>query len=77
MALSRALVPVDYTNGDRFDHDPALAQPPYPVLEPIRRLAASPAGSDEARFLNVAALRARNRLAHALDQAHAALEGAR
>jgi hypothetical protein len=75
VAISRAMVPMDYTTGDRFSHDPALAQPPYPVLDPVRRLAASPAGSDQARFLATAATRACNRLAHALDEANAALLG--
>lgn len=73
VAVGRAIVPMDYTSGDRFDHDPALAQAAYPVLDPLRRLAASPAGSDEARFLSVAATRACNRLGFALDQAVAAL----
>jgi N-acetylated-alpha-linked acidic dipeptidase len=75
VAVSRALVPMDYTTGDRFDHDPALKQAPYPVLDPVRKLAAARAGSDEARFLTVAATRACNRLAFALDQAGAALQG--
>jgi N-acetylated-alpha-linked acidic dipeptidase len=76
MAASRALVPMDYTQGDRFDHDPALGLSPVPVLDPIRQLAALPAGSEAAAFAEVAAVRARNRLAHALDQAAAALAGA-
>jgi Peptidase family M28 len=74
-AVARAIVPMDYTSGDRFDHDPALAQAPYPVLNSVRALAAAEAGSDEARFLAVAAVRARNRLGFALDQAIGALEG--
>jgi hypothetical protein len=65
-------VPVDYTSGDRFDHDPALPQSPWPVLDPLRALAATPDGSDEAKFAAVAAVRAANRLRHALDQAIAA-----
>lgn len=77
VAVSRAMVPMDYTTGDRFDHDAALAQAPYPVLDPVRRLAAARAGSDEARFLAVAATRACNRLAFALDQANAALRECR
>jgi len=77
VAVSRALVPMDYTTGDRFGHDPALGQAPYPVLDPVRRLAAARPGSDEARFLAVAATRACNRLAFALDQANAALQGCR
>ena len=75
VATARAMVPMDYTTGDRFSHDPALAQAPYPVLDAVRRLAASPAGSDQARFLTTAATRACNRLAYALDEATAALLG--
>ena len=74
MRVSRALVPVDYTSGDRFDHDPALAQAPYPVLDPVRRLASAAADTDEARFAAVGARRALNRLAFALDEANSALE---
>ncbi len=74
MAVSRALVPMDYTRGDRFDHDPALAQNPYPVLDPVRALAASAPDSEERRFRLVAARRACNRLGHALAMAIGALE---
>jgi hypothetical protein len=74
VAVSRAIVPMDYTTGDRFDHDPALAQAPYPVLDPVRALAAAAAGSDQARFLTVAAVRACNRLGFALDEASATLQ---
>jgi hypothetical protein len=72
MAASRALVPVDYTSGDRFSHDPALPQAPWPVLDPIRALAAA-SGPDAIRFATVAAVRARNRMLHALQQASLAL----
>ncbi len=74
--VSRALVPVDYSRGDRFDHDPALPQNPWPALDPVRALAPLAAGSDAARFQNVAAMRARNRVAAALRTAVAALDGA-
>jgi hypothetical protein len=73
MAASRAMVPMDYTSGNRFEPDPALGQSAYPVLDPIRRLAALSDGSDAAKFANVAAKRAANRLAHALDEAVAGL----
>ncbi len=69
MRMSRALVPMDYTSGDRFAHDPALALPAWPTLQPLRALAGAAAGSDEARFLTVGAVRARNRVAHALREA--------
>lgn len=71
--LSRALVPLDYTRGDRFAHDPAMPLPAWPVLDPMRRLAAATAGTDEAKLLTVSARQARNRVLHALREAMAAL----
>jgi hypothetical protein len=69
-------VPLDYTTGDRFSHDPALDQSPWPVLDKLRALAEAAPGSDAAKFLTVAARRACNRLGFALDQAIAALRAA-
>ena len=74
LAVAHALVPVDYSTGDRFGQDPALAQAAYPSLQPLRRLATLPAESDEAKFLTVRMMRARNRVAVALNEANAALE---
>jgi hypothetical protein len=74
MAVSRALVPIDYTQGDRFTHDPALGFNPWPSLDAIRALVG--AAGDAAKFQAVAAVRARNRVAHALDLALAALREA-
>lgn len=68
-ALSRTLVPLDYTQGDRFDHDPATPQGIYPALQALRRLPGVPAGSDEARFLDITFRRACNRVGVALAQA--------
>ena len=73
-AVSRAMVPLDYTGGDRFEPDPALPMPAYPLLQPLRRLASLPAGSDQARFLTVTLTRIRNRFVHALGEADAALD---
>ena len=74
MKLSRHLVPVDYVGGDRFAQDAALSQSPYPLLDPLRRLQAAREGSDEAGFLNVAAIRARNKMVQALHDALAVLD---
>ncbi|MFI4997366.1 MAG: aminopeptidase, partial [Hyphomicrobiales bacterium] len=76
MRVSRALVPLDYTEGDRFSHDPALPQPAWPALQKLRDLAQAKPGSDAAHFLAVAATRARNRLSHGLRQALEALDEA-
>ncbi len=72
MRMSRALVPMNYTSGDRFAHDPALPLPAWPTLRPLREFAGTAPGSDEARFRAVGAVRARNRMAHALRQANEA-----
>jgi hypothetical protein len=76
MRVSRAMVPIDYTFGDRFTHDPALAPPAWPTLQPLRGLAATDAGSADAYLETVSAMRARNRVQHAVDQALAAVEAA-
>lgn len=73
VATSRAMVPMDYTSGDRFEPDPALTQTPYPILDPLRRLAAAASDSGETRFFAVSAKRGLNRLVHALNQATTAL----
>ncbi|AMY68873.1 M28 family peptidase [Frigidibacter mobilis] len=73
IALSRALVPLDFTAGDRFVHDPALAAAPYQVLNPIRALAASPPDTDAARFAAVSARQALNRVVWMLEGAAASL----
>jgi hypothetical protein len=72
--VARALVPVDYTDCDPFDHDPATPMGPYPGLQPLRDLAGMAEGSDAARFLEVRLVRARTRVAVALASACAALE---
>lgn len=76
MRASRALVPADYTAGDRFLHPHALPMPPWATLQPIRDLAATAAGTDAEKFAAVDALRARNRVAHALREARAAIADA-
>ncbi|NKC30083.1 M28 family peptidase [Falsiroseomonas selenitidurans] len=76
MRASRALVPVDYTPGDRFSHAAALPLPPWAVLQPIRDLAATTPGTDAEKFAAVDAMRARNRMRHALREAQAAIDAA-
>lgn len=75
MALSRILVPLDYATTDRFTHDAALPIPDWAALQPLRDLAATKPGTDDAHLHEVAARRAANRLAHALRTANALLEG--
>jgi hypothetical protein len=74
--ISRALVPLDYTEGDRFRHDAALPQAAWPVLQGLRELAAAKPDSDQAKFNAVGAARASNRLLHALEQVSRAASAA-
>ncbi|CAM5762929.1 M28 family peptidase [Bosea minatitlanensis] len=74
MAISRSLVPVESSTGDRFGHDPALSQPAWPALQPLRALSKTQVNSDEACFSVVSAVRARNRVAYALREAKAVCE---
>jgi hypothetical protein len=74
IAVSRALVQLDYTECDRFEQDPAIAAPPYPSLRPVREMAGVGKGTDRFNFLSVGAARARNRIAWGLRQAVAALD---
>ncbi len=74
MALSRALIPIDYATSDRFAHDPALPVPDWAVLQPLRDLAATAPGSDAAHLHSVSARRAANKLGHALRCANAILD---
>jgi hypothetical protein len=76
MRASRALVPADYTAGDRFLHPHALPMPDWATLQPIRDLAATAPGSEAEKFAAVDALRARNRVAFALREAQAAIDDA-
>jgi hypothetical protein len=68
-SLSRALVPIDYTRGDRFCHDPALSTPAVPALADCARLAGLQVGSVEALCLASRLKRAANRVENGLREA--------
>jgi Peptidase family M28/PA domain len=76
MLASRALVPLNYTYGDRFRHDPALALPPWPALEGLRTLAMTPDDSPDSPFCVAHARQTRNRVLYALREANEAFRGA-
>jgi hypothetical protein len=73
MRVSRLLVPLNYTTGNRFSHDSALPHPAWPSLAGLRELASLPQGSPDQPFYAVHARQCRNLAAHALREAHAAL----
>jgi hypothetical protein len=74
LAISRDLVMLEHSRGDRFIHEPALNQNAWPVLDSLRRLAAQPPGSDLFKFAHVDAVRSCNRLAWHLDKMAERLE---
>ncbi|MEM7121317.1 MAG: M28 family peptidase [Pseudomonadota bacterium] len=65
--LSRILVPLDYTRGPRFDHDPALAVPPLPILSLASDL--DNLDDDQRKFALAQLVRGRNRVVATLDEA--------
>ncbi|HEU5194719.1 MAG TPA: M28 family peptidase [Methylomirabilota bacterium] len=69
MRLSRVLVPLAYTTGDRFTHDLALPIPPLAGLQRARELATLDPQADAFKFAAAALVRERNRALHALDSA--------
>ncbi|HSB80643.1 MAG TPA: M28 family peptidase [Candidatus Methylomirabilis sp.] len=74
MAVGRELIPINYTRSGPFDHDTTLAVPPYPGLEPMRRLATLPPKGDEARQLCVALVRQQNKVSYHYRRAAAEVE---
>ena len=74
MRLSRVLVPLAYTSGDRFAHDLALPLPPLAGLQRARELAVLDPESDAFKFARAALVRERNRAVHAFDSAAAVVD---
>ena len=69
MRLSRVLVPLSYTSGDRFTHDLAVPLPPLAGLQRVRELTALDPDTDAFKFARAALVRERNRAVHAFDSA--------
>ncbi len=76
MRAGRHLVPLNYTSGERFHPDSALPHVAWPSLEGLRALARLDEGSPDTVFYVVHARQTRNRIAHALREANAALRTA-
>ncbi|MCY0093760.1 M28 family metallopeptidase [Hoeflea ulvae] len=76
MRVSRQMVPLDYTTGDRHRHDPSLPLPKWPSLEPLRRLAQETPGTDAFLLRQGPAMRAANRILSGLRAARAELAAA-
>jgi Iap family predicted aminopeptidase len=73
-AVEKPLVRLNYVQADPYAHDPALSQPPVPLLSPLDALLASAPGSDEHYEITTLLVRRRNRLLHELAQARRTLQ---
>lgn len=58
--IARVLVPINYSRGERFDHDPAIKFPAVPRLEAANRIASAP--GDHQSFLRTGLVREQNKL---------------
>jgi hypothetical protein len=74
LEMSHALVPVQHVTGDRYIPDPAVGLPTFASLRDLDLLAQSAPGSDQEKFIIVAARRAINRLAQSLLEANRAVQ---
>ena len=72
--LARILVPLNYTQGPRFDHDPALAVPPLPVLSAAGEL--DRLDETATKFALAQLVRGQNRVVAAMDEACRLVDGA-
>jgi hypothetical protein len=69
MALGRELIPINYCRSGPFEHDTTLPVPPFPGLEPTRRLGVLSPKSDDARQVAVGLVRQRNKVCYHLSNA--------
>jgi hypothetical protein len=73
-AVEKPLVRLNYVQTDPYAHDPALSQPPVPLLAPLDALLSSAPGSDRHYEITTLLVRRRNRILHELAQARRALQ---
>jgi len=74
LELGRILIPIDYTKGGRYSHDPAIPIPSFPDLEALGQLHRFARESNEYRFLKTQLLRGRNKVLDALKRAGREME---
>lgn len=74
LELGRILIPIEYTRGERYSHDPATPIPPFPDLEKVRDSARFSRESNEYRFLKAQLVRGRNKAVDALRRARRTVE---
>ena len=76
IGMLRILIPLLYTEAGPYEHDPAVAVPHLPGLDPARRLARLDPASDGYKFLRTRLIRQRNRFIQEMRRAATVLEEA-
>ncbi|MDB2407308.1 M28 family peptidase [Jannaschia sp.] len=71
--LARILVPINYTRGPRFTHDPALNVPPLPAIAEATDLGS--VAPEQLGFVTTKLMRGRNRIVAALRDATRLVDG--
>ncbi|MBI4640533.1 MAG: M28 family peptidase [Candidatus Tectomicrobia bacterium] len=74
MELGRFLIPLDYSEGERYEHDPAVPIPSLPNLAPVKELASFSPEEDRFKFLSTQLVRARNRAVETIQIARREVE---
>jgi hypothetical protein len=64
---------LNYVQTDPYAHDPALSEPPVPLLAPLEQLLAAAPGSDAEHEVLALLVRRRDRIRHELAEARQAL----
>jgi hypothetical protein len=72
-AVEKPLVRLNYTQSDPYGHDPALSEPPVPLLSPIDALVSSDAASDAEYEILTLLVRRRNQVLHELAEGQRSL----
>jgi hypothetical protein len=72
-AVEKPLVRLNYVQTNPYAHDPALSQPPVPLLAPLDALLSSAPGSERYYEITSVLVRRSNRILHELTQASSTL----
>ena len=74
LEVGRILIPIDYTKGEKYSHDPAFHIPSFPNLEAVRQLPKLSQATNEYRFLRTQLVRERNKVIDAMRRAKKEVE---
>jgi hypothetical protein len=74
LELGRILIPIDYSRGEKYSHDPAVPVPPFPDLEKVQEGARFSQQGNKYHFLETQLVRGRNKVVDAFRRARGKVE---